>query len=100
MNLTLQQLAKQAKNRIKSGYYNREKRNNQNFNTNPRSAEMYEIVASIMDSEEVVINPLEKVMDKEYYNSLDDMARSRYILELSKQYIEMTNKYNNIKKSS
>ena len=100
MNLTLQQLAKQAKNRIKSGYYNREKRSNQNFSTNPRSAEMYEIVASIMDSEEVVINPLEKVMDKEYYNSLDDMARSRYILELSKQYIEMTNKYNNIKKSS
>ena len=100
MEMTIQQLAKLAKNRIKTGYWKQEcnmlSSNVNNIDSEADKA-MYDIVASILESDEVVTNPLNKIIDTEYYESLNDEARSRYMLDLSRQYVRMTEKYAKMK---
>ena len=100
--MTIQQLAKLAKNRIKSGYWKQECNSVNTYcsdmDTDTDKA-MYEIVTSIIESDEVVTNPLSKLINKDYYDSLSDEAKSRYMLDLSRQYVKMTERYNSIKKS-
>lgn len=92
---TIQSMAKLAKERIKSGYWQEIKQKSlirdksmQKFDKN-----MYELVASIVESEEIVTNPLDKLMDKDYFNSLDQKGKSRYVLQLSTKYLEMIDIY-------
>lgn len=92
---TIQSMAKQAKERIKSGYWAKVK--NKKLEKIKESkqfdSEMYEIVASIIESEEIVTNPIAKLMNKEYYATLSEEAKTRYVLELSGKYLNMCEIY-------
>ena len=102
MEMTIQQLARLAKGRIKTGYWQQEcnlmTSVDGGIDTESDKA-MYEIVASIMESDEIITNPLSKLVDKDLYNSLSDEAKSRYMLELSRQYVRMAERYSKLKDS-
>ena len=55
--------------------------------------EMYEVVASIIESDEVVLNPISKLMDENYYKSLSDDGKNRYVLELANKYLKLCREY-------
>lgn len=54
---------------------------------------LYEKVCTILDGDEYSTNPLGRLMDKAEYDGLDDAGKQRYILELSKKYRELKERY-------
>lgn len=58
-----------------------------------RDEQMYKRVCEILDSDEDVMKPIGRLMDKSHYEELDDGGRQRYILELSKKFIELKERY-------
>ena len=58
-----------------------------------RDEKMYQKVCEILDRDEATINPIGQLIDEELYNSLDPAARGRYILELSKKFRELKDRY-------
>lgn len=54
---------------------------------------LYERVCRILDEDEDVINPIGRLIEHDEYDSLDDGGRQRYILELSKKYRELKERY-------
>ena len=58
-----------------------------------REQELYEKVCKILESEEVVINPIKELVDYKYYNSLSLEAKQKYIFDLSEQYKNMKIRY-------
>ncbi len=97
----IQSVAKMAKARIKCGYWSQVKNEKLSIvkEIEQIDNEMYEVVASIMQSDEVVINPLAKLMDIEYYNSLTEDGKNRYILELANKYVKLCQEYERRNKS-
>jgi len=54
---------------------------------------LYERVREIMASEEFVANPLSKlILDEKEFSLMDEDSKSKYMLELSKIYIEIKDK--------
>lgn len=84
-----------AKARIKCGYWSQVKNEKLAIIQEIEQVddEMYEIVASIIESDEIVINPISKLMDEEYYQSLSDEGKNRYILELANKYLRLCKEY-------
>lgn len=93
MKETLQQMAKLAKQRIKMGYHYEEALCSMMSMNNNSEEEMYHIVKSMLEEDELVTNPIAKLMDKDYYESLDEQGKSRYILELSNVYLRLRSRY-------
>ena len=58
-----------------------------------KDEQLYKQVCEMLDSEEDVMNPIGRLMDRDRYESLDDGARQRYILELSKKFNELKERY-------
>ena len=54
---------------------------------------MYKKVCSIMESQEVLLNPLSKLIDHNVYDKLSENAKQVYILKLSEQYVQMKQRY-------
>ena len=54
---------------------------------------LYERVCRILDDDEDVMNPIGRLIEHEEYDALDDGGRQRYILELSKKYRELKERY-------
>lgn len=89
-------LAKDAKLRMRN--YNKEK---SIFEQIPyakacfgvREQELYERVCKLLERDEIVINPIQELIDRKYYNSLTLDAKQKYIFELSEKYKEMKNRY-------
>lgn len=54
---------------------------------------LYERVCRILDEDEDVMNPIGRLIEHEEYDALDDGGRQRYILELSKKYRELKERY-------
>lgn len=54
---------------------------------------MYCKVCQILDSEDNVTNILGLLMDKDYYNKSNTEERARYVLNLSKLFIKMKQRY-------
>ena len=54
---------------------------------------LYERVCRILDEDEDVINPIGRLIEHDEYDSLDDGGRQKYILELSKKYRELKERY-------
>lgn len=54
---------------------------------------LYERVCRILDADEDTTNPIGQLIDQETYRRLDDGGRQRYILELSKKYRELRERY-------
>ena len=44
-------------------------------------------------SEEVVINPIQELIDRKYYNTLTLDAKQKYVYELAEQYKKMKSRY-------
>ena len=55
--------------------------------------ELYNRVCRLMQSDEVIINPIQELVDRKYYNSLSLEAKQKYISDLSEKYKEMKVRY-------
>jgi len=53
----------------------------------------FEKVCKILEDDENTINPIGKLIEHEIYDTLDDVNKQRYILELSKKFREMSARY-------
>ena len=58
-----------------------------------REQELYERVCKLLEREDVVINPIQELVDRKYYNTLTLDAKQKYIFELSEKYKEMKSRY-------
>lgn len=58
----------------------------------PNEAELSERIREIITSEEIVINPISRLIDSAYYESLDSEAAERYVLLLSDAYVSLKHK--------
>ncbi len=89
-------LAKDAKYRMRN--YNKEK---SVFEQIPyakacfgvKEQELYEKVCRLLDSNEIIINPIKELVDYKLYNTLSLDARQKYIFELSEKYKLMKVRY-------
>ncbi len=102
MKEDIQSVAKMAKERIKCGYWSQVKTEKLAIIQEIEQVdnEMYEVVASIIESDEIVLNPLTKLMDNSYYNSLSEDGKNRYILELANKYVKLCKEYEKRNKTS
>lgn len=55
--------------------------------------ELYKKVVEILSSSEVVLNPISRLIDEAYYNTLSDSERQGYVLNLGKKFEELRNRY-------
>ncbi len=53
----------------------------------------FEKVCRILDNDEDVLNPIGLLVDHEVYDALDPANKQRYILELSKKFLQMRDRY-------
>lgn len=92
-NSTLREMAKQAKERLKSGkVYGY--RNNQCTGISRHSQLInFQTVIDMVESDEIISNPIQRLMDKDYYATLSDTAKQRYILNIAEDYITIKKKY-------
>ena len=58
-----------------------------------REQELYERVCNLLERDEIVINPIQELVDRKYYNTLTLDAKQKYIFELSEKYKEMKIRY-------
>ena len=73
--------------------FSREMNSVVNIENAGRDEQMYKKVCEILDSDEDVVNPSGRLMDKSYYSGLDDGGKQRYILELSKKFNDLKERY-------
>ncbi len=77
--------------------YQREKLNREYSITVSKSAsrdeQLYEKVCTILDSEELVTNPIARLIDKTVYDKMDNEAKQLYILELAAKFRELKERY-------
>lgn len=89
-------LAKDAKSRMRN--FNKEK---SIFEQIPyakacfgvKEQELYDRVCKLLNSDEIVINPIQELIDHKYYSTLTLEAKQKYVFELSEKYKEMKLKY-------
>lgn len=53
----------------------------------------YEKVVQILRSNEIVLNPIKRLMDDEMYESLSDREKQKYILDLTEKFNEMKKRF-------
>jgi hypothetical protein len=58
-----------------------------------REQELYDRVCKLLERDDIVINPIQELVDRKYYNTLTLDAKQKYIFELSEKYKEMKNRY-------
>ena len=89
----LKQLAKNAKNRLRNGYLYEEYTKNSLPSVEKEEKRVYQKVVEIMRSPAPVTNPLGLLIEENVFRMLSPEERERYVLELSKTYLRMTEKY-------
>lgn len=105
----IKELAKNARNRMKNGYggigiNNEIKRRGINAGLLARNEvfasmrrekddEMYLKVKGILTENPAISNPIGLMIDTEKYDCLDELARQKYIIGLSKKYNELKVRY-------
>ena len=120
MEKTIKTLAKEAKSRLKNGYWQEyeervekaivkakaegvEKRKvaeyfsyatEKQIKSGESDEGFYLKVKELLESEETLINPIGKLTDKEYFNTLDYASRQRYIFTLSEKFRRAQERYN------
>ena len=55
--------------------------------------ELYNRVCRLLERDEVIINPIQELIDRKYYNSLSLEAKQKYIFDLSEKYKELKLRY-------
>ncbi|NCA67938.1 MAG: hypothetical protein EOM87_07745 [Clostridia bacterium] len=95
----LKKMAANAKNRLKFGSYNAKQDNVINYleygniKISREEEILYRKVTEIIESNECIINPIGRLMDKQLYEEMSQAERLKYVLELSKTYIRLQTKY-------
>lgn len=93
----LRRLAQSAKNRMKHGYWQgatdlapvaEEGRIGYAL-----EEEMYAKVRAMLSENECVIDPIGRLMDHDAYREMSPSAKMRYVLELSKIYVRLKERY-------
>ena len=89
----LKVLAKEAKNRMKM--YARSSLHNpyKTIVMSKEDCELYNKVCKILSRDNITTNPINELIDKEYYERLSPDARQRYILYLSDKYLALKARY-------
>lgn len=54
---------------------------------------MYRKVCEILDSNEVAMNPIGQLIERDVYDSLDPSGKQRYVLELSEKFRQLKERY-------
>ena len=54
---------------------------------------LYKKVCKMLDEDRIIINPINELIDKKYYESLSIESKQRYILDLSDKYRQMKERY-------
>lgn len=54
---------------------------------------MYQKVCEILGGEEIAINPIGQLIERDVYDALDPDGRQRYVLELSEKFRELQERY-------
>ena len=86
-------MAKSAKNRLKYGYVKTECMDQDSIPSIEKERKrIYEKVVEIVNSECPVTNPIGLLIDENVYEKLSPIERERYVLELSKLFVELTEK--------
>lgn len=108
--ISLKELARQAKKRLLTCNYIQYKKEKRVFSDMPEfylnnkvvsqdeMCRLYERVIDILDAYDIITNPLARLTDYEYYKSLDEEAKARYIYGLSTIYVYLKERYNKEKK--
>ena len=98
-NSELKKLAQSAKNRLKMGYWDgasaAEKTPARSESGIPyaEEEEMYAIVRETLSADECAIDPIGRLIDWDRFNAMDQAARSRYVLDLSKIYLRLQDRF-------
>ena len=90
----LYNLAKQAKRRMKN--YNKGGIQHLSYAKLAYSDQdqlLYKKVCKMLDEDKIIINPINELIDKKYYDTLSLESKQRYILDLSDKYREMKERY-------
>ncbi len=94
-HVSLHYLAKQAKTRLREterlGYrgFTAIRRSNQNA----YEEMLYQKVVEILECEEQILNPLDCLIDHKAIQACDSATRQRYVLEASKMFIRLKERY-------
>lgn len=77
--------------------YQRERYNREfNININKRDSQdekLYEKVCNILESDELIINPIARLIDESEYEKMDNESKQRYVLELAAKFRELKERY-------
>ena len=98
-NNSLRFLAKQAKSRLRGCKNNNEISNYRGYDNatmvydNTYEKMIYAKVAQIIESDEEVLNPLQRIVDSNLIANSDDATRQKIMLEASKLFIKLKKKY-------
>lgn len=90
----LYNLAKQAKRRMKN--YNNGGLQHLSYAKlaySDKDQILYKKVCQMLDDERIIINPINELIDKKYYETLSFESKQRYILDLSDKYRQMKERY-------
>ena len=98
-NSELKKLAQSAKNRLKMGYWEGASA----AEIAPTRAEggigyaaeeeLYAIVRDTLSADECVPDPIGRLIDWDRFDKMEGAERSRYVLELSKIYVRLKDRY-------
>ncbi len=90
----LYNLAKQAKRRMKN--YNKNGLNHLPYSKLAYSEQdeaLYKKICKLLEEDRIIINPINELVDKKYYNTLSIEGKQRYIFDLSDKYKQMKERY-------
>ena len=90
----LYNLAKQAKRRMKN--YNNGGIQHLSYAKlaySDKDQLLYKKVCKMLDEDRIIINPINELIDKKYYDTLSFESKQRYILDLSEKYRQMKDRY-------
>lgn len=116
--ITIKQLAKQAKQRLKSGFWKEYRKQYSDAEkiakqqsvdknevldyyqskisqkiTNSRDDEFYLKVKNLLDTEGEVSDAIGRLIDHEYFDNLDYEKKQKYLFELSEKYLKAVERY-------
>lgn len=90
----LYNLAKQAKRRMKN--YNKGGMQHLSYSKcayNEQDQALYRKICKMLEEDRLIINPIQELVDKKYYDTLSLEGKQRYIFDLSDKYKEMKERY-------
>ena len=95
----LKKLAQSAKNRMKKGYWQGSSAaesipaRKEDALGYAEEEEMYAKVRKMLSSDECVIDPIGRLIDKQIFSTMDFAEKNRYVFDLAKIYARLKERY-------